>query len=136
MSRLRRPLRSEDPRRLRVLLDRVVALAQEHGLDSVVVGVAGAEGDALVPDLIEYIQSALRVEDSVFRVTRERAVLFLADVRRPQVESILDRLRGEFAERFPVMKPPDIALGFYEIRAGLGETLSLKDVLPAVFADS
>ena len=63
-------------------------------------------------------------------------MLFLADVRRAQVESILDRLRGEFAERFPATKTPDVTLGFYEIRAGVGEALTLKDVLPAVFADS
>ncbi len=135
MSAMRRPLRSEDPRRLHVLLDRVADLARDHGVDSVVVGVAGSEGDSLVPDLIQYIQSSLRVEDSIFRLTRERAVLFLADVRRAQVESILERLRGEFSERFPATRTPDVALGFFEIHPGAGDALTLKEVLPAIFAE-
>ena len=80
MTLLRRtPLANDDPRRLRELLERCCDLANQHVLPSVVVGVAGAEGELLFPELIDYIESALRVEDAVFRMTRERAVLFVAE---------------------------------------------------------
>lgn len=131
----RRVRAPEDPRRLRELLDRACELAVDHELGSVVVGMAGREGDLLFPDLLAYVQSALRVEDGVYRLTRERAVLFLADVCRAQVESIFARLRGEFAERFPSSKPPDVTFGFYELAAGC-EPVTLKQVLPSLFQDA
>lgn len=132
MAGFRRSMRPEDPRRLRVLLDRGLELSQAHGLTTVVVGLAGQEGDLLLPELLDYIQSALRIEDSIHRITRERAVLFLADVSRTQVEAILDRLRVEFGERFPTTKGPDLSIACYEIRPG-GDPPTLKEVLPAVF---
>jgi hypothetical protein len=122
----------EDPRRLRELLDRACELAVDHRLGSVVVGIAGPEGDLLFPDLLSYLQSALRVEDAVFRLTRERAVLFLADVNRAQVETILARLRAEFADRFPTSQGPEVSLGFYELPAG-SDPVTLKQVLPSLF---
>lgn len=125
-------MRPEDPRRLRVMLDRALELAAEHGLRSVAVGLAGREGDLLLPELLDYIQSALRIEDSIYRITRERAVLFLADVSRSQVESILTRLRGELAERFPTTKAPELSIACFEIEPG-AEPPTLKDVLPAIF---
>ena len=39
-----------DPRRLRELMERAETLAREHGLRSVVVGLAGFEGDTLFPE--------------------------------------------------------------------------------------
>jgi len=131
----RRPRAPEDPRRLRELLDRACELAVDHQLGSVVVGMAGPDGYLLFPDLLAYVQGALRVEDAVFRLTRERAVLFLADVNRGQVESILSRLRGEFGDRFPATKAPEVSLGFYELPAG-SEPVTLKQVLPSLFQDS
>jgi len=127
----RRSLAPDDPRRLRELLDRCIALAAEHQVPSVVVGMAGDEGDALFPELVEYVASALRMEDSIFRLTRERAVLFLADVSRAQVESILARLQADFRQRFGGMRTPHVTLGAYEIAPGA--QLALKEVLPAVF---
>jgi hypothetical protein len=126
-----RPLSNDDPRRLRELLDRCTALAGEHAVPSVVVGMAGEESDPLFPELVDYVASALRMEDAVFRLTRERAVLFLADVSRVQVEPILARLRNEFEGRFPTARPPSVELGFFEVAPGA--QLALKEVLPAVF---
>lgn len=126
-----RPLAPDDPRRLRELLDRCIALAAEHQVPSVVVGMAGDEGDSVFPELVDYVASALRMEDSIFRLTRERAVLFLTDVNRVQVESILERLRADFCDRFGSLRTPRVALGTYEIAPG--EQLALKEVLPAVF---
>jgi hypothetical protein len=122
----------DDPRRIREHLLRSRRLALEHNLPSVVVGVAGDETDRLAPEFLAYVESALRVEDAVFRLTRERAVLFLADVDRQQAREILDRLSREFAQRFPALAAPRVALGFFEVAPGCSE-LQVKDVLPAVF---
>ena len=133
MTLLRRtPLANDDPRRLRELLERSCDLANQHILPSVVVGVAGAEGELLFPELIDYIESALRVEDAVFRMTRERAVLFVADVDRVRALEIVERLLSDFHERFPSARAPVVSLGFFEVAPG-GERPALKDVLPAVF---
>ena len=54
MTLLRRtPLAQDDPRRLRELLERCCDLANQHTLPSVVVGLAGTEGDLLFPELVE-----------------------------------------------------------------------------------
>jgi len=133
MTLLRRtPLANDDPRRLRELLERCCDLANQHVLPSVVVGVAGQEGELLFPELIDYIESALRVEDAVFRMTRERAVLFVADVDRVRALEIVERLLSDFHERFPSARAPVVSLGFFEVAPG-AERPALKDVLPAVF---
>jgi hypothetical protein len=133
MTLLRRtPLASDDPRRLRELLERSCDLANQHTLPSVIVGVAGVEGDLLFPELIDYIESALRVEDAVFRMTRERTVLFLADVDRTRALEILERLLSDFRERFPSARTPAVALGLYQLAPG-SERPALKEVLPVVF---
>jgi len=124
---------SDDPREIREHLLRSCELANHHGLPSVVVGVAGSEGDLLAPELIGYMQSALRVEDAIFRMTRERAVLFLADVDRSRAEEIVARLLHEFGRRFPAASSPRICLGYFEVRPGC-EQLLVKDVLPAIFS--
>ena len=122
----------DDPRRIREHLSRSRALAHSHGLTSVVVGVAGDEGDRFAPELIDYVASALRVEDAIFRLTRERALLFLADVDQSQAANVLERLVREFAARFPAAQEPRVAFGFYEVEPGCPELL-VKEVLPAVF---
>ena len=63
----------DDPRRLREILTRASDLASEHELTCVLVGLAGFEGDLLFPEVLNFVESALRVDDSVFRMTRERA---------------------------------------------------------------
>ena len=78
------PTRSlmDDPRRLRDMLDRAHELVSTHDVSSVVVGLAGFEGDQDFPDLVDYVVSALRIDDSVLRLTNERAVVLLADTVR------------------------------------------------------
>ena len=134
MMRKEPPYPSDDPRRLRDLLARSRELADRHTVPSVVAGLSAREGDLLVPEVIDFVESALRVEDAVFRMTRERAVLFLTDVDRDQAQRILTRVLGDFRERFPAAGGPEIELGFFEV---LPETrgLGLKEVLPAVFRD-
>jgi hypothetical protein len=121
-----------DPRRLRELLVRTGALAREHAIPSVVVGLAGREGDMLVPEMLRYIESALRMEDAIFRMTRERAVLFVSDVDLSNAERIVDRLIHGFQERFPTLEPVDVSLGYYEVAPGARE-ISAKEILPSIF---
>jgi len=122
-----------DPRRLRELMERAETLAREHGLRSVVVGLAGFEGDTLFPEIVDYIESALRVDDSVFRLTRERVVLLLTDVDVERASAIVHRLLGEFRENFPSASEPTVGLGFFEVAPGVAD-VSVKSVLPNLFA--
>ena len=123
---------NDDPRKLRDLLGKAVNLASDHELHCVVVGLAGREGDLLFPEVIDFVESALRVDDAIFRMTRERAVLFLADVDRERAGEIVDRLLDGFRERFAPSVDASVDLGFFEISPG-SIRLTVKDVLPAVF---
>jgi hypothetical protein len=124
---------ARDPRRLRELMERAEMLAREHGLRSVVVGLAGFEGDAEFPEIVDYIESALRVDDSVFRLTRERVVLLLTDVDVETASGIVHRLLGEFRENFPSANEPAVGLGFFQVAPGVVD-VSVKGVLPNLFA--
>jgi hypothetical protein len=126
------PPSETDPRRLRELFARTGTLACEHAIPSVVVGLAGEEGDLLVPELLRFVESALRMEDAIFRITRERAVLFLADVDRDRAERILGRLLDGFRERFPTARELAVEVGYFEVTPSTRE-VSAKQILPAVF---
>ncbi len=128
------PISNEDPRRLRELLARSCELAERHTVTSVVVGLAAREGDLLAPEIIDFIESALRVEDAVFRMTRERAVIFLTDVDRDNAERILHRVMGDFADRFPTPGGPQVRFGYFEVHPEI-RGVGLKDVLPALFGE-
>ncbi len=124
---------NDDPRRLREMLGKAVDLASDHSLHCVVVGLAGREGDLLFPEVVDFVESALRVDDAIFRMTRERVVLFLADVDRERAGEIVDRLLQGFRERFAPAIDVSVELGFFEINPG-ATGVTVKDVLPAVFA--
>jgi hypothetical protein len=124
---------ADDPRRLRDILARTQALAAEHAVPSVVVGFAAREGDRLFPDFVAFVESELRVEDSVFRLTRERALLFLADVGQEQARAVVDRLLAGFQREFPALAALPFQVRLFEVAPG-GEELSVKQVLPAIFA--
>jgi hypothetical protein len=124
---------SDDPLRLREVLARTSALACEHGLPSMIVGFASLEGDRLFPDFVAFVESELRVEDSVFRLTRDRALLFLADVGPEQARAVVERLAQGFRREFPMADPPTIRIRYYEVPRGTRD-LTVKQVLPAIFA--
>ncbi|MEM7409073.1 MAG: diguanylate cyclase [Myxococcota bacterium] len=124
---------SQDPRRLRELLARAEMLAQEHGLRSVLVGLSGFEGDLAFPEIVDYVESALRVDDALFRMTRERVVILLTDVDADQAAGIVARLLDEYREHYPSTSEPTVGLGQFEIGPDTTE-VSLKLVLPALFA--
>jgi hypothetical protein len=124
--------RIDDPLKLRDLLGRAASLARRHELTSVVVGMAAPEGDLVFPELLDFVESALRVDDVVFRMTRERAVLLLADVDPVRAREVVERLVSDFRARFAVARDPELRLGYFEVRPGSGE-LTVKDVLPTLF---
>jgi GGDEF domain-containing protein len=98
-----------------------------------VVGLSGFEGDTLFPEIVDYIESALRVDDSVFRLTRERVVLLLTDVDTEKASGILERLLSEFRENFPTASEPAVGLGYFEVAPGVAD-VTVKSVLPNLFA--
>jgi hypothetical protein len=127
--------RDHDPLRLRELLGRAESLAARHALSSVVVGLAGVEGDLLFPEIVDYVESALRVDDAIFRLTRERALLVLADVDRARAEEIVRRLLTGFSERYAQVAEPRIHLGYFEVTPQ-HKHLTVKEVLPTVFGSA
>ena len=125
---------NDDPRKLSAMIARVSELAESHSVSSVVVGVAAEEGDLLFPDYLAYLESALRVEDQIFRMTRERAVLYLADVDATGAAEVLVRIFGQFCEEFPTAEAPEFEQRMLEVQPGRSE-LSVKDVLTSVFGN-
>ncbi|MDH3519887.1 MAG: hypothetical protein OEM49_05460 [Myxococcales bacterium] len=123
----------DDPRRLRDLLGKAGDLARQHALRSVVVGIAGFEGDLEFPEVVNYVESALRVDDAIFRMTRERAIVLLTDVDRDRAEEIMERLLNDYREHFPSSTGPTVAFGYFEIKPGVVDT-SAKEVLLGIFA--
>lgn len=124
---------SDDPFRLRDFLARATALASDHAVASVLVGFAAAEGDRLFPDLVSFVESELRVEDAVFRLTRDRALLFLADVAPERARSVVERLVQGFQREFPATGTGQVQIRYFEVSPGTVE-LSVKQVLPDLFA--
>jgi len=125
-------LSKHDPRRLRGMMDRASDLARGHQVGSVFVGIAGREGDLLAPEFIEFVESALRMEDAIFRLIRERAVVLLTDADRAQAEEIFERLRGDFAARFGSSVELVVDLRYFQVD-GHGGHATAKVVLPAIF---
>ena len=125
--------RNDDPLLMRELLHKAANLAEEHEMTCIIVGMAANEGDLLFPEIVNFIESALRVDDGIFRMTRERAVLFLADVDRSAAEEIVRRNLAGFRERFATASEPAISLGFFEMNPHTQEA-SIKDVLPHLFS--
>jgi hypothetical protein len=124
--------RNDDPRRLRDLLGRAASLASDHALTSVVVGIAAPVEDLLFPEIVDFFESALRVDDAIFRMTRERAVLVLADVDRDRAQEIVERLLADFRARVALVAEPELYLGYFEVTPEVSD-VSVKHVLPALF---
>jgi hypothetical protein len=123
---------SDDPRKLRTLLERASALASQHDVPSVMIGLIAQAGDLRFPDFVDFLQSALRVDDTVFRMTRDRVVLHLADVDERQATEVLTRLLARFHDEFPQLEEAGFVSYYIEIRPGDGEP-SVKEVLPTLF---
>jgi hypothetical protein len=124
---------NDDPRKLSALIERVCDLALSHSIPSVVAGLAASEGDLVFPEYVNFLQAALRVEDGIFRMTRERAVIHLADVDAGRANEVLERLATDFCDEFPSMSRPSFELRLYEVKPNAGR-LRVKDVLTEIFA--
>ncbi len=122
----------DDPRYLRAMMDLAGDLSRDHDMATVFVGIAGQEGDLLVPEFLEFVESALRMDDRIFRLLRERAVLLLVDVDVAKATSIVERLRADFVSRYGPSARFDIDIRYLAMRAGL-QSVSVKDVLPNLF---
>jgi GGDEF domain-containing protein len=122
----------DDPRKLRELLQKAMSLASNYDLTSVMVGISAAEGDLQFPELVDYIGSALRMDDGIVRLTRERSVFFLADANRTRAEEIMDRLLIGFREKFTPAHEPRIGLAYFEVTPGR-DSLTVRDVLLSLF---
>ena len=124
---------NDDPRKLRALLNKVVNLADDHRLTSVLVGMSGPEGGVIFPDVVDFVGSALRIEDAIFRMTRNRAILFLADADRERAEEIIERVIDAFSEQFASVESAPVGISYFEVAPGM-EGLTLKAILPRLFA--
>jgi hypothetical protein len=122
----------DDPRQLRVLFERAAYCSRVHKVPSVFVGVAGEEGDLLARDFLDFVESELRVEDPIFRMLRERAVLLMTDVDERTARRVMERLSADFVARFAPGTPPPTEFGFFPVAPG--QTPTVKDVLPALFS--
>jgi len=125
--------RNDDPRKLRALLDKVVNLADDHRLTSVVVGMSGPDGDLVFPEVVDFVGSALRIDDAIFRMTRDRAVLFLAAADRARAQEIVERVMEAFAEQFATSESPKVGVSYFDVAPGK-QDLTLKNILPLLFA--
>ncbi|HIF95692.1 MAG TPA: hypothetical protein EYQ54_01460 [Myxococcales bacterium] len=126
---------TDDPRKLSALISRVSSLASDYAVPSVLVGLVADVGDTTFPEYIHYLQSALRVEDGIFRMTRERAVIHLADVDREQAEQVMERLAEAFSDEFPALSRLNIRTQVYEAKTDTPE-LRVKDILTRIFVVS
>ena len=124
--------RADDPRRLRELVHKAARLASVYVVTSVMVGMSGEEGDLMFPEMVDYVTSALRIDDGIFRLTRERVIFFLADADRQRAEDIMQRLLVGFREHFTPSQEQRVAFGYFEVKPEVGE-LTVRDVLPALF---
>lgn len=122
----------DDPRKLSALLARIADLAKAHNVNSVVVGMTSEVGNRLFPEFVDFLRSALRVEDGIYRMTRERAVIHLADLDMDGGQSVFNRLLEEFVEEFPMAKEPAFDINFYLAEAG-NEMLANKQILAEIF---
>lgn len=121
----------DDPRMLRVLFERAAFCSRVHAVPCVFIGVAGEEGDGIARDFLDFVESEMRVEDAIFRMLRERAVLLMTDVEEATARKVMARLSSEFLARFGPSGDVPAKFGYFAVPPG--KTPTVKDVLPALF---
>jgi len=93
---------------------------------------SGFEGDRDFPELVDYVVSALRIDDAVLRLTPERAVVLISDADASRASEVMARVMQDYRERFPALTNPPVALGFFEV-VPEREEVAVKEVLPKIF---
>lgn len=132
LSLVSRPV-SDDLQKLREILGRATNLALGHGLSCALVGASVPEGQPEFPEVVDFFESELRVEDAIFRLTRERVVLFVADCDAKDAQDIMKRILLGYCERYSRLHLPNVTLRYLEVGPATG-VLTVKDVLRALFA--
>jgi hypothetical protein len=125
-------LMNDDPRKLTALIARAADLAENHFVGSVMLGLVAEDGDPSFPEFADFLQAALRVEDGIFRMTRERVLLHLADLDAPRARVVFGRILDDFNDEFPAMDEPRFQVHYFEVKPGTKE-LRTKDVLTEIF---
>jgi len=123
---------SDDLQKLREILGRAMVIVLEHGLPSVMVGASVPEGQPEFPEVVDFIESELRVEDAIFRLTRERVVLFIADCDARGAQDVMKRILIGYCERSSRLHCPSVTLSYFEVGPRTG-ALTVRDVLRALF---
>ena len=123
---------NDDPRKLTALITRAADLAENQLVGSVMVGLVAEDGDHTFPEFADFLQAALRVEDGIFRMTRERVLLHLADLDAQRARVVFGRILDDFHDEFPAMNDPEFQINYFEVKPGTKELRS-KDVLTAIF---
>ena len=123
---------NDDPRKLREMIQKASSLAANYDLTSVMVGASGTPGDRLFSEMLDYIGSALRVDDVICRLTRERAVFLFADADRERAAEIIERLMNGFRSHFTPARDPHVDLAFFEVTPARPD-ITVRDVLPSLF---
>lgn len=127
------PRTNDDPLKLIALLSRVSELASQQLVPSVMAGLRSDVGNSEFPEFIDYLESTLRVEDAIFRMTRERVVVHLADIDEGGASEVLERTLRDFRDEFPAVEPIAMDVRLFEVEAGRDEVRA-KVLLPALFA--
>ncbi|MBW2272757.1 MAG: hypothetical protein JRG96_05770 [Deltaproteobacteria bacterium] len=125
-------LMNDDPRKLSALITRVADLAENHSVGSMILGLVAEEGDQTFPEFADFLQAALRVEDGIFRMTRERVLLHLTDLDPTRARVVFGRILDDFQDEFPAMSEPAFQVHYFEVKPGTKE-LRTKDILTEVF---
>jgi hypothetical protein len=123
---------NDDPRKLTALIARVADLAEKHHVGSVMLGLVTEEGDSTFPEFADFLQAALRVEDGIFRMTRERVLLHLADLDVQRARVVFGRILDDFHDEFPTTSESVFDVHYFEVKPGTKELRS-KDVLTEIF---
>jgi GGDEF domain-containing protein len=87
----------------------------------------------IFPEVVDFVGSALRIDDAIFRMTRNRAVLFLADADRERAEEIMVRVIDAFTEQYATVERPAVGISYFEVAPGT-QDVTLKAILPRLFA--
>ena len=123
---------SDDPRILREVVDRASGLAKSDALHSVFVGLSAREGDLSFPEFIAYCRAGLRMEDRIISLTRERTVLYLADIDEAGASAVCERLRTEFERDFPTPTRMEFTLHRFSLTPG-NAPVTVRSILTSIF---